>query len=232
MHLVKLIGGKIMAKILIVEDDKRQLEWARSSLSNHTVLSVENWLGFSSFGKESLDLIITDLMIPEDDKEEGPKARFGLRVFLEAICLLSQQKIKGMALISNYEHHAHNLNIDNVCEDDLSSELMHNMKLIFGSIGKKVSNTYQTENTSIRDLWQNDDSLNVYQEGPMNIVFIYDLPFYSYSFFFDTKTKKAIKRKDFVKGVENQYDYIMKSIKEGGCIPLKPYKEIVKALGF
>jgi len=65
-----IIGGKMSAKVLIVEDDKTLLETLTYNLSNegYTVLTaVDGAIGLEMGREEDLDLIILDVMLPELD---------------------------------------------------------------------------------------------------------------------------------------------------------------------
>lgn len=219
-------------RILVVEDDLIQLDWASKTLGGNELIKVKTREDYFKTSKEGIDLIITDLMIPFNDSSvyrDNPNEAYGLEVFLDGLDLLSKQQVGGLALISNYEHHTETSRLDNVKKES-SCEVLYSMKKIFYKIGKSLSNEYLVKNRAINDLWKNDDCIILRKEGPMNIVFAYDVPFYFYSFFFDTKKQEVVKRKDFVKGIEKPYGYVKDSIQSGGCVPLKPYEEIVRAL--
>lgn len=101
-----------MADILIFDNDEYQLNWAYAQLSgvhNLTLLASEFEAGLVDMS--AFDFVFTDGVLPEW-RDSIPKLAVGVRIFEEAFHLLRQGDLKGVAFVSNYEHHIHRKQTD------------------------------------------------------------------------------------------------------------------------
>jgi len=109
-------------KILIIEDDPRQITWAKECLKNHELIflnSFEEYQQFDKKKKEEMHIVITDLFLPRKTGEENTEA-LGHLIFSKQLELLQHKRyfkffnpnfwlakinLFGLALLSDYEHH-------------------------------------------------------------------------------------------------------------------------------
>ena len=103
-------------KILLVEDDERQLVYAREILKEHTLDIAADADEATAIIERATkpEIVMTDLYIPWDSEsnlDRPKKASFkaGLTIFQLALKKLVIGEIKGLALVSNFEHHVHGL---------------------------------------------------------------------------------------------------------------------------
>jgi CheY-like chemotaxis protein len=137
----KLFKKEKIMKIFLIEDDPIQVEWARKSLAGYDLEIATNVME----GREILkaasenDLIISDLELSNKKREDAkydyewqPSMLNGLEFFKEGVLSrLVGGKVKGVAMISNFEHH--------VAEDDENESYYQKIKAatdILAAVGK------------------------------------------------------------------------------------------------
>jgi CheY-like chemotaxis protein len=91
-----------MAKFLIIEDGPEQRRHAQNQIQGHS-------LTFATTAEEvpkmeQFDFVLTDLFLPKSEGEE-PDPEVGECLFREALQVLEDDNVDGVALVSNYEHH-------------------------------------------------------------------------------------------------------------------------------
>lgn len=91
-------------EILLVEDDPIQIEWAKNELLGHNLAVVKNYDSYIKWrSNKTPDLVVTDLFVPKKDGEDPTD--WGWNVFRDEVEYYLKGEIKGVALISNFEHH-------------------------------------------------------------------------------------------------------------------------------
>ena len=101
-----------MSKILIVEDNQEQREWATLSLRGNNVVIAKTLLEFYSIIDkiDDFDFVITDLYLPANNNHNTkPKYINGLIIYDKLITALTNGDVRGVALLSNLEHHVHQI---------------------------------------------------------------------------------------------------------------------------
>ncbi|GEM_PF-1276163 len=97
-------------KILLVEDDSRQIEYAKIILKDYDLdVAVDTDEATKKIDRKSKpQIVLTDLHLPSNlyDKDR-PNAGNGLSFFSIALRELAKGEIEGLALVSNFEHHVH-----------------------------------------------------------------------------------------------------------------------------
>lgn len=184
------------------------------------------------------------MMIPYDDSKRT-QTSLGLNIFERGLTLLSEKRIKGLAMMSNYEHHFYNYTKEDGqthqfdMPEDEEVKLLEFASSVFRRCGKVIS---QKKGVYCDELWDNDDHLEIIENNLMNVIFAYDLSLNSYSFFLDLKSGEILKRKDAYERCNKEWEKEVEAgrvrwMPYGGTylIPknyllLKPYKEVVEAL--
>lgn len=105
-----LVPSDKKVKILLIEDDERQINYAQQVLAGHELTVMRSWkeLDDPSDLFRQFDFIITDLMLPKeqaDGSKSIPDWKVGLGIYTRALCSLRRGEVKGVALVSNLEHH-------------------------------------------------------------------------------------------------------------------------------
>lgn len=98
-------------KILLVEDDARQIEWAKKCFKKHRLTICESEKAFLANDPTSFDCVITDLFLPKS-KGEQPDYQVGLNIYKQLVELTNNNQLKACALLSNFEHHCDKMNFD------------------------------------------------------------------------------------------------------------------------
>jgi len=127
-------------KILLIEDDVRQVQFAQQTLSGHELFvcgckhEAQKYFKASYCGCELLqpfDLMVTDLFLPaRSDPGYKPSYIIGLDLFEAGLRLFAQDMIKGVALISNFEHHVNDSEVDDDCRSRVGT--VQKLTQIFG----------------------------------------------------------------------------------------------------
>jgi CheY-like chemotaxis protein len=109
----KYQGGGFM-KILLVEDSAIQINWAKKELEEHElVIAVNASEALSALKNDTFDIVLTDLVMPGGfpldpdlrDQNDTPQAFHGWNIFRKILQMHMKGEIKGIALVSNFEHH-------------------------------------------------------------------------------------------------------------------------------
>ncbi len=210
-----------MAKILLVEDDLRQMAWAEQSLTAHELFQAGSMKEYQEFlrTERMFNLVITDLFLP--GKPGGaPDYTLGLDIFDGALRGLAREEIQGAALVSNFEHHV--------------------AAMVFGSEGhnedSSFGNTMRILNRYSRSLGKRletqDDKLIVTAEGgkrAWNMMFVVDLDMDNYTHFLSPDGRVLTKAEIGALFSGRKYITGIEAIKEG-YLNLKPYSVIVEGL--
>lgn len=201
-------------KILLAEDDPRQVKLAQQTLSDHELLvcqyrnaAVEyfdvwgdNYHLFKSF-----DLLLTDLLLPFE-ADGKPDYKAGMSLFQKGMGLLAHEMIQGVALVSNFEHH---LDMDEAVPQD---ELEQIGKLV-RTFGKSVVRGDEGNLTTAR----------ISPKG-WNAIFLFDLHINNYTQLLSPTGELQPKEE-----VLQRYGR-MDAAKKAGFILPKPYALVVAGL--
>lgn len=103
-------------RILIVEDDVRQITWAKESLKEHVLAFCENKEEFEKENINNYDVVMTDLFLPEH-ANNIPDCKVGLSIFSQLVQGVKNGVISKCALVSNLEGHL-NKDFRENCHDD------------------------------------------------------------------------------------------------------------------
>lgn len=205
-----------MAKILLLEDDERQIQWARKSLVDH-VLTVYTEGGDIQdlIHNHKPDFVIIDLHLPLAHYE--PRISYAMDAFYVALetLIASDESVNGVALVGNYEHH---VDWSEPSSDRLSiieAGYLINTSRIIEAIGKRV------KGADIRNLHFTSNT-----NSPLNLLFWYDVSLRLYSHYMtEDGTIINIERRS-----NEAVNDIVRDIRKGKYVNLKPYPFIVKSL--
>jgi response regulator RpfG family c-di-GMP phosphodiesterase len=205
-----------MKKVLVVEDNVVQINWAKKVLKDTNLKIAETQEEASNLLENNkFEYVLTDLEIPRVSGDK-PEAHHGQRVFEKGLEMLIQKDIRGMALVSNFEHH---LLFDSIKQKKLVSKeekseiysANEKFKLIKLLAGVKVKG--YTDPLS----FEREESLLNF------LVFLDSLLINQYPNFY--KDGKVFTKEDVETTYKNGYHFCM-----AGGINLKPWKEIINAL--
>lgn len=202
-------------RILLVEDDLRQIGLAQQVLTGHDLLACQCFEDtkayFDPYGQQHelvqpFDLLVTDLLLPFKPGAD-PDHKIGLRIFETGLALLARDKIKGLALVSNFEHHVNMENIMKLPRDELER------------LGKLVYNLGKS-------IWTGGDCLTVGKISPKawNAIFLFDLHINHYSHLLSPEGEMWT-REDLQKTHGN----LGRAIQAGFILP-KPFALVVEGL--
>lgn len=193
--------------ILIVEDDERQFAWARRSLTGHNLTLLRTGEEFSNYQGQP-DLIITDLVLPWRSGGQ-PTYACGMRMFEEAIRHLMAGKIKGLAMVSDFEHHF----ADDKTREEFRENLLEQLGFL-GYFGKEIWwKDYNNSETLIKSL----------SPHPWNFTIVFDKPWTTYPIFLDSSGKE-ISYSTLPLECGSSY------VRSQGLMLPKPYREVVEVL--
>lgn len=91
-------------KILIVEDDIRQITWAKKCLREHALTFCENKEEFEKEIITNYDIVMTDLFLPEH-VNDTPDYKIGLNIFNQLVKEVESGMLPKCLLVSNLEGH-------------------------------------------------------------------------------------------------------------------------------
>lgn len=91
-----------MARILVIEDTDIQRQHAERELEGHDLTFATTAAEVEDMGQ--YDFILTDLFLPESAGGE-PDFEVGRRLLEKAFKFYERGEVKGVALVSNYDHH-------------------------------------------------------------------------------------------------------------------------------
>lgn len=210
-------------RILLIEDNKHQIAWAKECLKDHKLTIAESEQEFYEivFQKRRncvmedlvmalpFDFAITDMELPiEKGHLTSPHIGKGIFEFLVEDTLEEYKdpaisELKGCALVSNYEHHA----------AQRKGELLFDL----------INYTWQYGNNceSIGKPWE-----------PSKVLKVLDLHGSTYSHY-STKDGEIITREEVDKrygGDHRLASWALAVTEEGGCMYLKPYDKILDCL--
>lgn len=216
-----------MANILLVEDDERQIKWARDCCSNYNLMvftttaefyDSEIYDGLEHKSKAMGDtLLLTDLRLPYK-AEETPCPKEGLYLFTNALKWLAREQLKGVALLSNFEHH--------VYEEEQLEELVRGqlsgVVLAVYYLGKHISSEWE-----IGFRWLGL-KIGSFSSNPLNMLAMYDsLNIEGYRHFMSPEGIVLSREM-----VEEQFDdkRPARSAMKAGCLNLKPFDFVIENL--
>lgn len=202
-------------KILIIEDDPRQIAWAKECLKEHELTFAESeeefykilynpFVGMDGLvdtREKTFDFAITDLFLPIK-KGESTSLEIGRGIFEGlASYQVKYNKMKGCALFSNYEHHL--------------SDALSSFKLQYSPNIDKL-NCYEIEN--INGEWEAKKAFAVI-----------DMCWEQYSHF-QTTTGEILTLEEIKEKGINCEKGLIGFIKEESISLLKPYQRILDCL--
>lgn len=211
-------------RILLIEDNKHQIAWAKECLKDYELTIVESEQEFHEiifqkrkvFGYEEellvmvfpFDFAITDMELPiEKGHSTSPHIGKGIFELLVQKTLEENKKperneLKGCALVSNYEHHA----------------AQRKGELIFGTID--FTWQYGRKCESLGKPWE-----------PSKVLKVLDLHGSSYSHY-STRDGEVITKEEVEKryGGGSTTSWALAVKPEGGCVYLKPYDKVLDCL--
>ena len=94
-------------QILVVEDDPIQIDWARQQLKHYYKVAVATTAreGRELADSKKFNMLLLDLNLPEEEGNK-PSMEAGMRQLCHFLGNWSRyETIKGIALVSNFEHH-------------------------------------------------------------------------------------------------------------------------------
>lgn len=213
--------------VLVVEDTPLQQDWAKETIGKDVDLTVvPDLLSYeAAVQSRQFDYVITDMFLPEviDDQspyfvaEDGfdehdnyihshgtsdftPKFERGKAIFADGLAGLLQKKHKGVALVSNFEHHADK--IERAEFDELLT----------------TKQTYENVIKSFYDAQGHND-------WKLNALFFFDEPMTEYNHFL--KDEKIVTVNEVERNTETMYGPHVMGL---GYTPLKPYKKVLDEL--
>jgi len=222
-------------KILLVEDDPIQIDWAREQLKEYdltvaTTLREKDEIFYDPENKNKFDIVITDLELPEDKGKE-PKlfdidANSGYSFFKSLLeRRVNQISPKGLALVSNYEHHVVKSKESYQFKKAINElMLLSTLTALVQSRSRRYMNVSDNDNL-VQIVKQENCANNVVIV--VDNVFVNDYPFY----FSDGKvaTNEEIQTRFSKKSKESYLTCGACCVKEEGIL-LKPYAEIAEYL--
>ena len=192
-------------KILIVEDTDAQRDWAEKTIIGHEIYYARS--------KEEVewelnyDLVLSDLEIPKETNDE-PKAATGMRLFKEFMDALMKGTIKGLAMVSNLEHHA-------MDDESYEWEIRENLNII-----KSLAGLYKYGSPDPFHMKKRD-------RGVKNLAVLVDsIHIYWFPGYYDKKTGEVFCPNDDQRA--NRIPSLLERVRSGEVIPLKPWKEVVE----
>jgi hypothetical protein len=110
-----------MYKVLIVEDDPIQIEWAKKELEGLDIdlVVAQTMNEADDHLNEGIDFILQDLQIPKNE-EGDPEPAWGQYLYRKTLEMFADGFLKGIALVSNFHHH-NNLPEDKKYSGELNS---------------------------------------------------------------------------------------------------------------
>ena len=217
-----LVSSDKKVKILLIEDDERQINYAQQVLAGHELTVMRSWkqLGDPSDLFRQFDFIITDLMLPlerEDGSKSTPDWKVGLGIYTKALASLDLGEIKGVALVSNYEHHVENARESGWDHDEVKREIMHAPQSAYvSSVGKRIE-------------WDRRGGQIISKvvsmvDHPMNYLAIFDRSIWLMTEFLDQKGQVRVVT-EVPEGIIPREFF-----REQSLSIIKPYKEVIDAL--
>lgn len=198
-------------KILLVEDDPKQITWAKKVFEHDELRVYENWHDF--YNRENLptDFVITDLSIPRNNHNEKESLpTWGLSVFGRCINLLKNKEIKGLALVTNFEHHWHKMK-------EVEIKLFYSIQQIVESLGKKVERSRETK------------ELFLQENNFLNMVFLFDCNVLVNNVM--SPEGEMLTREECIDRENLKEEmFAARLLCEKGYVNLKPYKEVLDIL--
>ncbi len=222
-----LVPSEEKVKILLIEDDERQINYAQQVLVGHELTVMRFYRrGVMTSLKfyQQFDLVITDLVLPHEPCNPNipsePYWGRGVEIYFFAMYALSRGYVKGVALVSNYEHHIDSPEREDVvyCREQIERELREAEGNTFHDFG----------NGKDIDWWHNNQVISN-SETPHNFTVVFDRNFTLCSFL--DKSGRIVCPNDLPKmSPEFTYEDLKKYVNSEGLYILKPYKEVVDAL--
>jgi hypothetical protein len=208
-----LVPSQKKAKIFLLEDDERQVSWAQRRLAGHE-LTVARVFDSSSVIRlfSGFDLVVTDLVLPEQLGDRVSQAWWsvGLRAYYAALRCLHWRRIKGAALVSNFEHHLYEGGDEPTDPDMIRREIAS----IEMEVGKARGKTIRwSEGLVVSEV-----------ETPLNAVVDFDHTYYFVTHFLDPQGK--VRTRQEIPEARSCPEFI----RQEGWLILKPYEEVVDAL--
>ena len=191
-------------KILVVEDDLDQIEYAKGSLGDHDLTIFQTAKEFFDDREifDIYDIILTDLFLPEKNGSES-RSECGFRIIRRLVSTYFQNghkhpHLKGVGLVSDFEHHTSDLT---------GQELKYlNIFKIFS-----ISLEYYSRKLEIRRKMHN------------YICFADLVVWWAFKF-------KELKSGKLLEYSNENSDFLFDGIRSGEIKMIKPWKEIVEIL--
>ena len=206
-------------RIMVIEDDPIQINWAKEQLKEYNLtIATTTQESKSLRGQAHFDLIITDLQLPLCSGEE-PRYSVGIDHFTSIFAALRAGEIKGLSVVSNFEHH-----ISSEKEKDLALKWLNDFRR------KKPYPPFIHETADGFGIRVTESS-----RGLKNFVLFMDKPLaYPKFFLLDEKsvvTKSVARQKgEKLPPGERAFDGVIRIVQHQVAIPLKPYGEIAEYL--
>ena len=204
------------ARVLLVEDDEDQIKWACQQIGELCNLTIaRNVQESESLKEKGWDMVLSDLELPARF-DSLPNFQSGRRHFEGYLEMLEGGKIKGLGLLSNFEHH-----ISFLSSDEKAEIMEWREELPESAVG-----FYRQEETLVPE---------TFEEGIEALAIFCDKPL-DFTHFFIVEEKRAVGVKEAIeigkslpKG-ERGWNPLILIVKEGVAKPLKPYKEVFEYL--
>lgn len=211
-------------RILLIEDDERQINYAQQVLVGHELTVMRSWkeLGNPSGLFRQFDLIITDLMLPKEQADgsvSAPDWKVGLDIYTKTLASLDLGEVRGVALVSNYEHHVDDARKSGWDHDEVKREIMHApMSACIVGVGKHLEWDWEGKTVAA---W-----VSSREDMPINYISVFDRSIWLMTEFLDQESQiRLAYPNDMPMGKP-----ISQYLKEQGWIIPKPYREVVDAL--
>ncbi len=218
-----------MANILLIEDDERQIRWAKESCSEHNLTifttrfewansKIYSELEDNSQTKDST-LFLTDLYLPY--KKGDIPSPGGLYLFVESLKWLILKQMSGVAILSNFDHHIYEDRLEQFERGQLNG-----IDMIVDNLGKHIEAKWQD-----KFRWM-DLSIESSVPNPLNMLIMYDSVIVEGYTHFMSPEGKILNRKE----IEDKFghgkysEHPAKLAMKAGYLNLKPFKFVVDVL--
>lgn len=154
-------------KILVIEDDPRQITWAKESLKDNELTIAQTGKEAESYDFKMFDIILTDLFLP--DVINGKTSyKIGLKFFHEIVALVKTNQLKACALISNFEGHLNKGEIELSDVEYLSNERTkwYRSRGLYGDekIDSRIDFFWREQFSSYDNLMSSDGKIHTREE--------------------------------------------------------------------